>query len=227
MKKAYRIILLSIVFIFLSSYNPNEFNLNFENKNTFFKIKNIKIVNNILINKKEVESKLTKIYNQNIFFLEKQEIKDSLTEITFLDKIEVKKKYPSTIIVKIFETKPIAILFKNKEKYLLDNSSNLIVLKNNTNFNGLPNVFGEGSENSYVEFLKLLEANNFPKEKVKNFYYFQIGRWDLELFDNKTIKFPNKINNEIIKKSMNLLNRKDFENYNIIDLRVADKIIVE
>ena len=65
MKKAYRIILLSIVFIFLSSYNPNEFNLNFENKNTFFKIKNIKIVNNILINKKEVESKLTKIYNQN------------------------------------------------------------------------------------------------------------------------------------------------------------------
>ena len=76
-------------------------------------------------------------------------------------------------------------------------------------------------------FLNQLTNNNFPQKKIKNFYYFQIGRWDLELFDNKTIKFPNKINNEIIKKSMNLLNRKDFENYNIIDLRIDGKIIVE
>ena len=32
---------------------------------------------------------------------------------------------------------------------------------------------------------------------------------------------------EAIKKSVELLNRKDFENYNIIDLRVYGKIIVE
>ena len=63
--------------------------------------------------------------------------------------------------------------------------------------------------------------------KIKSFYYFQIGRWDLQLVNNKIIKFPYETTNDIIKKSVELLNRKDFENYNIIDLRVDGKIIVE
>ena len=44
---------------------------------------------------------------------------------------------------------------------------------------------------------------------------------------NKTIKFPHNNVDEAIRKSIELLNRKDFENYNIIDLRVNGKIIVE
>ena len=37
----------------------------------------------------------------------------------------------------------------------------------------------------------------------------------------------NIVNNDVIKKSMELLDRKDFENYNIIDLRIHGKIVVE
>ena len=51
--------------------------------------------------------------------------------------------------------------------------------------------------------------------------------FDLELLDNRTIKFPNNVDNEIIKKTIELLSRKDFENYKIIDLRIDGKIIVE
>ena len=32
---------------------------------------------------------------------------------------------------------------------------------------------------------------------------------------------------EAIQQSIKLLNRKDFENYNIIDLRIEGKIVVE
>jgi len=72
-----------------------------------------------------------------------------------------------------------------------------------------------------------LENNNFPKQRVKNFYYFQIGRWDLQLLSNQIIKFPaNKIT-ESIQQSVKLLARKDFENYDIIDLRIHGKIVVE
>ena len=49
MKKLYRIPLLLIAFIFLSTYSPNKFGLTLEEKYTFFEIKNIKIVNNFLI----------------------------------------------------------------------------------------------------------------------------------------------------------------------------------
>ena len=72
-----------------------------------------------------------------------------------------------------------------------------------------------------------LKTNNFPIKKISDYYYFQIGRWDLQLSDKKTIKFPYNTNDNIIKKSVELLNRKDFQNYKIIDLRVDGKVIVE
>ena len=70
-------------------------------------------------------------------------------------------------------------------------------------------------------------TNNFPINNIKKFYFFQIGRWDLQLANDKMIKLPHDNIEDAIKKSIELLNRKDFQNYNIIDLRVDGKIIVE
>ncbi len=225
MKKFYKIITLLIVFIFLSTYSPIKFDFVTQNNNTFFKIKNIEIVDNFLIKEKEIEKKLYKIYNRNIFLVNSDDIEKPLKEVDYLKKVEVKKKYPNTIVVKIFETKPIAILIKNKKKYILDNSSNLISFKNN--FEKLPNIFGEGAEEHFMFFFEQLKSNNFPNEKIKNYYYFQIGRWDLQLINGKIIKYPSNNTEVAIKKSIKLLKRKDFENYNIIDLRIEGKIIVE
>ena len=227
MKTLYRILLLLIVFIFLSTFNPNKFNLISKKNKEFFEIQNIKIENNFLIKKSEVNEKLGQIYNKNIFLIKREDIEESLKAIDFLEKIEVKKKYPNTVIVKIFETKPVAILFKDKIKYLLDSSSNLVLFANNMDFDKLPIIFGEGAENNFTYFFDQLKNNNFPTKQIKKLYYFQIGRWDLQLANDKIIKFPHNSTDEIIKKSVELLDRKDFENYNIIDLRVDGKIIVE
>ena len=227
MKKLYRIPLLLIAFIFLSTYNPNKFGSTLEEKYTFFEIKNIKIVNNFLIKKNEIKEKLSKIYNKNIFLVKRNDIEESLKKVNFLEKIEVKKKYPDTIIIKIFETKPVANLLKNKVKYILDSSSNLILFENNLSFNKLPYIFGVDAENNFVNFLNQLNNNSFPNKEIINFYYFQVGRWDVQLINNKIIKFPHNNVEDAIKKSIELLKRKDFENYNIIDLRMDGKIIVE
>ena len=227
MKKFYRIALLLTVLILLSTFNPTELNLISKKNETLFKIKNIEIKNNLLISQNEIKEKLSNIYKKNIFFIRKKDIEEPIEEINFLEKIEVKKKYPNTIIIKVFETKPIAIIFKNKVKYLLDSSSNLISFKDSTNLNDLPSVFGESAEKNFIYFLNQLRENNFPIEQMKNFYYFQIGRWDLQLLNNKIIKLPRNNTNEAIIKVVELLNRKDFKNYNIIDLRVHGKIIVE
>ena len=227
MKKFYRIILLLIVLIFISTYNPKEFDLIPKKNVAFFKIKNIEIKNNFFIKQTEIEEKLSNIYKKNIFSIKKADIEKPLKEIDFLERIEVKRKYPNTVIIKIFETRPVAILFKNKVKYLLDSSSNLISFNDNINYNELPHVFGEGAENNFIYFFNRLKNNNFPNKKIKNFYYFQIGRWDLQLVNNKIIKFPDSNIDDAIKKSIKLLKREDFKNYNIIDLRVDGKIIVE
>ena len=227
MKKFYRIFLLLIIFIFLSTYSPNKFDLTLENNSDFFKINKIVILNNLLIKKGNVKEKLGQIYNKNIFLIERKDIEESLKEIDFLKKVEVKKKYPNTIIVKVFETKPVGVLFKDKDKYILDSSSNLISFDGDLNFDQLPSIFGDDAENNFINFFNQLKVNNFPRKKIKKFYYFKIGRWDLQLANSKTIKFPYNVTNDIIKKSVELLDRKDFVNYNIIDLRVDGKIIVE
>ena len=95
------------------------------------------------------------------------------------------------------------------------------------NFNQLPSVFGEGAKNHFIYFFRLLEENSFPIKDVEKFYFFQSERWDLQLANDKIIKFPHNNIEDAIKKSIELLDRKDFENYNIIDLRIDGKIIVE
>ena len=227
MKKIYRSVLLLIIFIFLSTFNPKTLDIISEKETELFKIQKIEILNNFLVKASEVEKKLSEIYNKNIFLIKRNDIEQPIKNIDFLEKIEVKKKYPNTIIIKIFETKPVAIVFKDKVKYLLDNSSKLISLEKNKNFDHLPIIFGEDAEKNFVSFLNQLTNNNFPQKKIKNFYYFQIGRWDLQLINNKIIKFPDSNIDKAIKKSIKLLKREDFKNYNIIDLRVDGKIIVE
>jgi len=227
MKKFYRIFLLVIALIFLSTYTPSGFDLISKKNNTFFKIKKVEVVNNFLVKESEIKNKLKKILEKNIFLIKRKDIEDPLRKIDFLEKIEVKKKYPSTIIVEIFETKPVAVLYENKKKYLIDSSSNLILFKDNMNFNQLPSVFGEGAKDYFIYFFSQLESNNFPLKNVEKFYFFEIGRWDLQLTNTKIIKFPHNNIEEAIKKSIELLDRKDFENYNIIDLRIDGKIIVE
>ena len=227
MKKLYKIIILLIALIFLTTYSPNEFNVFPQKKNFFFKIQNIKIINNHLISENKIADKLIQIYDKNILLINKNDIEKPLKSINFLEKIEVKKKYPDTIIIKVYETKPVAILFKRNSKYLLDSSSNLIPFSESMFFDDLPSIFGKGAEKDFINFFNLLENNNFSTKRVKNFYFFQIGRWDLQLFNNQIIKFPaNKIT-DAIQQSVELLARKDFENYNVIDLRIRGKIVVE
>ena len=203
MKKLYKIILLLTILIFLTTYSPNKVTFFNKNNNFFFKIQNIEITNNNKINKTDIINKLNHIYNKNILFISNNDISEPLKTVNYLEKIEVKKKYPDTIVIKIYETKPVGILFKNNTKYIIDTVSNLIIFNDN------------------------LVNNKFPRKQVKNYYYFQVDRWDVKLTNNQIIKFPGKKRKKAIQQSVKLLNHEDFENYKVIDLRIHGKIVVE
>ena len=227
MKKIYKIFLLLLTLVFLTTYSPNQVEINSKNNNTFFIIKKIIILNNSRVSKDDIDSKLSQIYGKYIFFIKSKNLKESLKNINFLKKVEIKKKYPDTIIVKLFETKPVGIIYKDKTQYLIDSSSSLIKIENKNDYVELPNIIGDEADKNIINFIENLKSNKFPIKYIKNFYYFKIGRWDLELSDNRIIKLPYKIDNKIINKTIELLDRKDFQNYKIIDLRIDGKIIVE
>ena len=151
-KKFYKIIILFLLFVLLTTFNPEKINF-FSKKKFFFKVQNISIINNFLINESEIKNKLSHVFDKNIFFIKKEDISKPLKSIDFLDKIEVKKKYPNDLIIKIYETKPLSILIKKNEKYLLDSSSNLIPLSKHRLTEDLPAVFGKNAEKLFCEFL--------------------------------------------------------------------------
>ena len=227
MKKLYKIILLLTILIFLTTYSPNKVTFFNKNNNFFFKIQNIEITNNNKINKTDIINKLNHIYNKNILFISNNDISESLKTVNYLEKIEVKKKYPDTIVIRIYETKPVGILFKNNTKYIIDTVSNLITFNDNLVNNNFPNIFGKGAEKDFINFFEQLKNNKFPRKQVKNYYYFQVDRWDVKLTNNQIIKFPSKKRKEAIQQSVKLLNHEDFENYKVIDLRIHGKIVVE
>ena len=227
MKKLYKIILLLTILIFLTTYSPNKITFFNKNKNFFFKIQNIEITNNNKINKTDIINKLNHIYNKNILFISNNDISESLKTVNYLEKIEVKKKYPDTIVIRIYETKPVGILFKNNTKYIIDTVSNLITFNDNLVNNNFPNIFGKDAERDFINFFEQLKNNKFPRKEVKNYYYFQVDRWDVKLTNNQIIKFPSKKRKEAIQQSVKLLNHEDFENYKVIDLRIHGKIVVE
>ena len=227
MSKINKIFLLFIIFITVSTYSPSQLNSFSYNKKNSFKIININIKNNSIIEKSEIIEKLSNIYGKNIFLVKKNDLEKYLEPVDFLDKIEVRKKYPNTLIIKIYETKPIAFLFREDNRYLLDSASNLINFKENEPKYDLPKVFGNDAEKYFVNFFDLLKENNFPRNRIKSYYYFQIGRWDTLLSKGQTIKFPAENIKKAIILSVKLLNNEDFIKYDIIDLRVDGKIIVE
>ena len=227
MKKFYITFLLLLLLIFLTTYTPSELNKFPQKKNFFLKIKNIVILDNQLISKEKINEKLAHIYGKNILFIKEKDLKDPLNQVKFLKTIEVKKKYPDTIVIKVNESKPIAIVFKNSKKYLLDDISNLHDFNQDLYQDTFPKIFGENADKNFVQFFNLLKNNGFPIDKIREYYYFQIGRWDIKLLNKKIIKFPSKKIVPAIERSVKLLNREDFKKYNLIDLRMNNEVVVE
>ena len=73
-------------------------------------------------------------------------------------------------------------------------------------------------------FLSKSEYDNLYNCIFGKINYTQQFPW---FFNDTKIKFPSSNINEAIIKSIKLLDREDFSNYKIIDLRVDGKIIVE
>ena len=137
--------------------------------------------------------------------------------------LQSKKQYPNKINIELKEVSFVAIVIKNKKKYLLANNNNLILFKDNLAYVDLPIIYGKEVESYFNDFKQLLKINNFDLDIISSYYFFQINRWDLLIDGKKTIKLPSKNLEEAIKTTIKLLNNKEFEKYSVIDLRINNK----
>ena len=221
MKKRKKILILLIIFFLTSTFYPHNL------KNKFFSLKIVTVQSEQNIYDNVIRSKLKNYYGQNLLFLKKKLIIDSLRKIDFIENIKIVKKLPNELIIIFEEIVPIAIYEKNSDQFLISDSGKLVKIVNHDKYNNLPQVYQMESVKEFIIFYSTLKETEFPTDLIRNFVFFRIGRWDLELFDGTIIKLPSLNVAKSLKKLNSLLKSQYLGNVNLIDLRIENQIITE
>ena len=190
-----------------------------------FSLKKIIIENNLLLTDKDIKSLLVPIYDKNLLFLKNDEVKKALMQSSYIASFNIQKKYPSTLKIKIFEKKPIAILLNNKKKFYLSERIDLIEFKKIPNYQNLPYIFGNRED--FKIFYNNLKKINFPFEIIKKYILYETNRWDLETKNNKIIMLPSQNYIKSLKNYLNLKNKNGFERYELFDYRISNQLILK
>ena len=109
--------LLIFFFIIFTTYNVNDRKKNFS---FFFPIKKIIIDNSIASDLLKLKIELEFLKNTSLFFLEKKKITEVINKHEFISSIQLRKKYPNTLKIFIFEKMPVAIEIAKKKKKLFN-----------------------------------------------------------------------------------------------------------
>jgi len=189
-----------------------------------FDLKTIEIENNLLLKDNDIKNLLISFYNKNLVLLNNNEVKNALMQNSLIESFKIKKKYPNTLKVKIFEKKPIAVLFDKKNKFYLSEKIDLIEYRNLPNYQTLPYVLG--NKDDFKIFYNNLKKINFPLNEVKKYTLYETDRWDLETKDNQVIKLPSKNYLKNLKNFLDLKSKNDFGKYKIFDYRISKQLIL-
>tara|TARA_Y100001970_G_scaffold290825_1_gene425873 strand:+ start:1222 stop:1887 length:666 start_codon:yes stop_codon:yes gene_type:complete len=221
MKKGSKKLLLILFFFLSTTYVP----LNKKTKSTVFPIKNILIENNDVIKKERVLEELSFLFEEDLMFISDLKIKKAFDNIPFVLSAKIKKIYPNTLKIIIEEKKPIAIMINKKKKFYITKKGNLLKFDNNRKFANLPLVFG--GDKNFLILISALKEINFNTKDIKNFYYFEIGRWDIEFKNGKILKLPTDNFKQSLVNFNKIYNNSKFKDYMIFDYRIDNQLILK
>ena len=222
MKKNATVLSLCLLIVMLTTFNPNNLNLGFQ----FFKIKQIEVKNLKFLEKKKIENQFfNELVGSSLFILDEIKVQKILNDNDFISYLEFKKIFPSRLQIIINEKEAIAILNDKREKYYLTKDGEKIKYFENKDLGKLPNIFGK--QKNFLKIYSILKKINFPISKIKSFYYFELGRWDILLKNKVVIKLPVKNFDISLKNFIDIYQNINFEKYTIFDYRIKDQLILK
>lgn len=214
-----KIILYLFILLFLGTPNNKEF-LEFDlNKNYSFKISSLSEFNDT-----EIINDLLNYKYKNLFLLNKEKVLETIKKYKIIEDYYFYKKYPSQLIVNLKKTKFLAITQKNGINFYIGSNGNLI--KANDDLYDLPVIFGSVDAAGFLRFKNIIDNSIFDFNDVKNLYYFKSKRWNIETQDGLLLKLPKDNLVKSFELFINIINKKDLQNINIIDLRQNNQIIL-
>ena len=214
-----KIVLYLFILLFLGTPNNKEF-LEFDpNKNYSFKISSSSEFNDT-----EIINDLLNYKYKNLFLLNKEIVIETIKEYKIIEDYYFYKKYPSQLTVNLKKTKFLAITQKDGINFYIGSNGNLI--KANDKLYDLPVIFGSVDVAEFLRFKDIIDNSIFDFNDVKNLYYFKSKRWDIKTKDGLLLKLPKDNLVKSFELLINIINKKNLQNVNIIDLRQNNMIIL-
>ena len=207
-----------LLFLVGSINNININNLKFQS------VKNINVTgleneDNSIISKKIKNLKL-----DNIYLINKKDLNTLIESNNLVEKYFIFKKYPSSLNINIDKTGFLARISKNDKIYHLGSNGKLI--ENKYSNNQLPFVFGNPEIIEFFNIKKIIDESQISFEEIESLYFFLSKRWDLELRNNIIIRLPNNNIKESLKLASEFLHNNEFKDIKIIDARIKNQIIL-
>jgi cell division protein FtsQ len=185
----------------------------------YFTVKDVVCKGVINGNKKKIDKELVKFIGKNIFDInEKRKI---LIDDIWIIKAVLSKKYPDTIVVKIYEKKPL-FAYKKKNKcyqYVSSGDSIRISCRKHKDIN----IFVLTSNDVLKNFSEIVSGKNFKGSKIRlHRSYFEILKDNFRLYCSYDKNVFDK-NFEIFNKGI----KQRYKKIKYVDLRVDGKIYVD
>ena len=218
-KKSKKIFLYFFFLIILSSIN-NQILSEIE----YPKLKRIEVSGLDKIDNIKIVEKLIHLKFENFFFLDSVQIKKILEKNSLIETYSVFKKFPSTIIIDIKKTKILASTYKNGSNYYIGSNGKLI--KTEKKKIKKPFLFGNFQIKEFLELKRIIDKSDLEYKDIKNIYFFNSRRWDIELLNGLLIKLPEKKILQVLDMSMKLLSKDKFKDIKIIDMRINGQVIL-
>ena len=218
--KKNKIIIYVLLLFILSTTNGNFLE---KQKSYSSTINEINIEGLSITDNSKIYNQLNNLFYKNILLVGKEEISEVIKKYNIIEVYNAKKIYPSTINISIKPTIFVARLSGNDQLV----GANGKLIDDEENKDVLPYIFGEFKSKDFLKLKKNITKSRFAFNKFKMLYFFPSNRWDILTYDNILIKLPK----DNISKSLNLaykvISNNDFQNKNLIDLRINNHLIIK
>ena len=218
-RKGKKILIYLCLFLIVGSINNITLNgIHFE------KIKNINVTGLNEDENMNLLQDIEKLNLENIFLLNRNEISRIINSNTLVERFEIFKKYPNTLDIKIKKTDFLAKMNISGKFYLIGSNGKL----SDSKFSNkeLPFIFGKPEINEFIKFKNIIDQSKLSINEIKNLYFFQSKRWDLELKNNVVLKLSKNNTKLSLDQAFKILNDNNFNNIKIVDARIKNQIIL-
>ena len=217
--KKNKFILLLIAFLFLNTINTKDKKFIFEN------IKDIQVVGLENHLNDIIKERFNYLKDKKIFSINKKSLQEILSNYNYIENFKVYKRYPNNLTLNLKQTTFLASTLKDNKKYLIGSNAKLIDYELFSKRTDLPIIYGNFKPEDFIKLKNQIINSPIEFNDIKNFFFYQSIRWDIQNKNNITIKLPYENIDEALNIAKKIIDSEKIKG-KTIDLRINNQIIL-